>query len=64
MYVKRQKQKKLKRKEHKNNNSHIGIFVSKHIQVKLASILKFKLIKTYMSMPPAASFSFSFSLFC
>ena len=38
MYVKRQKQKKLKRKEHKNNNSYIGIFVSKHIQVKLALI--------------------------
>ena len=38
MYGKRQKQKKLKRKEHKNNNSHIGIFVSKHIQVKLALI--------------------------
>jgi hypothetical protein len=38
MYGKRQKQKKLKRKEHKNNNFHIGIFVSKHIQVKLALI--------------------------
>ncbi len=58
------KNKKIKKNRKKNYNFHIGIFVSKHTQVKFALIFKFKLIKTYMSMPPAASFIFSFSLFC